>query len=383
MDLQEIFLETFGDSKKNIYEFFSPGRVNLIGEHIDYNGGYVFPAAISLGISALAREREDNIVNIKSLSMNKEVSIEIGDWISFDEKDSWTNFPKGIIKFMHKEGLPVNGADILLSSTLPIESGLSSSASLEIILGYIFRFFDIKNDQIDRNYLAFLGKKVENDFIGLKSGIMDQFVIANGQKNHALLLNTENLDFEYIPFELEDYKLVVINSNKKRTLSDSKYNIRKEECEKALSEINKHKTLDNLCQASIEDLILIKDDILRNRARHVIEENKRVFDSVDFLKKNNILEFSKLLIKSHESLKNNYEVTGEELDFLVDTALNSKGCIGARMTGAGFGGCIIAIVDKNYVESFEIEVKLKYKNKTGIIADFYQVKIVDGVKLVQ
>jgi galactokinase len=384
MKIMDYFLDYFGQSNKYVYEFFSPGRVNLIGEHIDYNGGYVFPAALSIGLHAAVRERDDDLVCIKSNEFDKKITIDTKEWIYYDKKHSWANFPMGVIKTLLKDGLPVKGCDIFIISDLPIGAGLSSSASLEVLLAYIFRYLDLKNtEEIDKKYISLLGKFVENDFIGVNSGIMDQFSITFGKKDNAILLNTKNLEFEYVPINLENYKLIIMNSNKNRELSSSKYNERRKECDEALKIIKEKKEISNLCEAEYTDLELIKDTILKKRATHAVSENLRVLKSIDLLKNNEIKEFGNLLTLSHKSLKEDYEVTGKELDDLIGSSLEFEGCIGARMTGAGFGGCGIAIVEKEKIAEFKEYVGKKYFEKTGINAEFYDTTISDGVRLIK
>ncbi|QCX33916.1 galactokinase [Caloramator sp. E03] len=375
--LKNKFYEYYGE-KDNILCFFSPGRVNLIGEHIDYNGGYVFPGALTLGIYAVIRYRSDDIVNLKSLNAKETVTFKLDD-IEYKKEDGWGNYPKGVIKYLLRD-YSLKGCDILYFGDLPDGAGLSSSAAIEVLTAYMMLYPILKHD-IDRVELSLMCQKVENNFIKVNCGIMDQFSVAMGKKNNAILLDCNTLKYEYVPFELKNYSLVIMNTNKKRELADSKYNERRTECEKSLEIIKNYKKVSNLCEAKIDDVYnCIKDETLIKRARHVISENERVVKAVEVLNKGDILSFGKLMNGSHKSLKEDYEVTGLHLDTIVEAAQNAKGCIGARMTGAGFGGCAIAIVESEYIEEFKDIVANHYKNKTGISPSFYTSVIGDGVK---
>ncbi|MCX7904716.1 MAG: galactokinase [Caloramator sp.] len=369
--------KNFG-ARDDIEYFFSPGRVNLIGEHIDYNGGLVFPCALSIGIYAAVGYRQDEKVRLVSKNMDNRVEFSLND-IQYKEDDGWGNYAKGVIKYIQEEGYNLKGADIYLESTLPDGAGLSSSAALEVLIGYIM-LYPILGEKIDRIWLALLCQRAENEFIGVNCGIMDQFSVAMGKKDNAILLNCNTLEYEYVPIDLKDYKLVIMNTNKKRELSESKYNERRAECERALEYINNYRKIENLCQASLEDLEILKEDALKRRTRHVITENQRVKEAVELLKNGDIKGFGKLLIKSHESLKNDYEVTGFHLDAIVEEALKFEGCIGARMTGAGFGGCALAIVESDRLKEFVSYVEEQYYLKTNLKPEFYTCSIEDGVK---
>ncbi|MDN5341135.1 MAG: galactokinase [Oceanotoga sp.] len=374
------FLKIYGKSDKNISLYFCPGRVNLIGEHIDYNGGKVLPAALSIGIYGFIREREDNLIKVISMNIPNSIKIDIKSDLFFYKEDGWGNYIKGIIKYLKEDNFNIKGFDILLYSTLPDSSGLSSSAALEVLMGFMFLdMSDYKN--IDKKYLSMLGKKVENKFLGINSGIMDQFSVAFGKKDNAILLNTDKLDYTYIPTNFGDYRLMILNTNKKRGLGESKYNERRKECEEALNIIQEHKKIEHLCQADIEDLEYLKDEkILFKRAKHVIKENKRVYKSIEALNNNNIKFFGEILNKSHESLKNDYEVTGKYLDCIVSIAQSHESCIGSRMTGAGFGGCAIALIDKKNINEFKNFVNRNYFDEMGLKCEIYEIKIEDGVK---
>lgn len=382
MDKENV-ISLFKDYYKvdgNIYTFFSPGRVNLIGEHIDYNGGFVFPAALSLGIYAAVSKREDSIIKLKSNDIEGEVIINLKDEIKYNEEDGWGNYPKGVIKDILNRGNKVKGYNIYFASDLPNRAGLSSSASLEVLTGFIV--ISMEGKEVNRIELAKLCQDVENKFIKVNCGIMDQFSVSMGKENMAILLDCNTLKYEYTPVKLNDFSLVIMNTNKKRGLADSKYNERREECQRALDIIKNSKYIDNLCDANIENIDLIDNLVIRKRAKHVICENERVKKAVKVLKEGNIIQFGELLIKSHNSLKEDYEVTGFELDSIVNAALHTKGCIGSRMTGAGFGGCAIAIVDNKYIEEFKLNVFKIYKQKTGLNSEFYVSVIGDGVKAI-
>jgi len=376
--LLKAFNETYGTADE-IEFFFSPGRVNLIGEHIDYNGGLVLPAALSLGISAAVRRRNDGFVRLCSGNEAGKAQINLNETLSAGISPKWANYPAGVMKYLIDAGHKLSGCDIFALSDLPESSGLSSSAALEVLSAFMMLFPE-GGSKIDRIKIALLCQKVENEFIGVNCGIMDQFAVAMGKKDNAILLNTNNLSYEYIPFELGNYRLLIMNTRKPRELSDSKYNERRAECDAALEIIRKMKPVNNLVEADIEDIILIKDPILRKRARHVITENKRVEKSVRALKNGEIARFGHLMGASHDSLKNDYEVSGFELDTIVEQALNQPSCLGARMTGAGFGGCAIAIVEESGIEEFSDRVISGYKNLTGLDGEIYISIIEDGVK---
>lgn len=383
-DVKKSFLEEFGSDKGEIYSFFSPGRVNLIGEHIDYNGGFVFPGALTIGIYGAVRYRNDNLIRMRSKNIAGEIIINLEEPLVYKEVDDWGNYPKGVIKELLNRGHRIKGMDILFYSNLPDGAGLSSSAALEVLTGYIMLYLENGNN-IDRVELAKLCQQVENKFIGVGCGIMDQFSVTLGKKQNAILLDCNTLSYEYVPFDLEGFSLIIMNTNKKRELADSKYNERRAECEEALELINnnKDKKLINLCKASLKDVEnYIDNHAIKRRAIHVITENQRVIEAVQMLQKGNLEFFGELMTKSHESLRDNYEVTGLHLDTLVAEALKIKGCIGARMTGAGFGGCAIALVENTRVEEFKNTVAREYEMNTGIKPDFYVSSIGDGVFLV-
>ncbi|EYE88882.1 galactokinase [Fervidicella metallireducens AeB] len=378
--LRDQFIKYYGGNASKIQCYFSPGRVNLIGEHIDYNGGYVFPCAISLGIYGVARKRNDNIIKLKSLLRNNEIIIDLNNDIEYLQCDSWGNYPKGVIKALLLNGYNLSGCDILFLSTLPDGTGLSSSASIEILTAYMLLHLN-GIDNIDRIFLSKLCKDVENNFINVTCGIMDQFSVAMGKKGSAILLDCESLNYKHVPLNLCHHKIVIINSNKRRELSSSKYNERRSECNQILSLLKDKLSIKNLCEAEYDDICrYITDETLLKRARHVITENKRVLSAVKYLENDNLKKFGELMIESHISLSKDYEVTGFELDSLAEIAWKAEGSLGARMTGAGFGGCVIAIVENDRIDQFKDEVYNQYLGKTGLTPDFYICDVSDGVK---
>ncbi|MFW3587567.1 galactokinase [Vagococcus fluvialis] len=380
--LKKQFETVFKKESENYY--FSPGRINLIGEHTDYNGGNVFPAAITIGTYGLVSKREDKSFNFYSDNFpNKGViSVELAN-LEFDAKDDWTNYPKGVIKFLKESGYEINhGLDVFFFGTIPNGAGLSSSASIELLMGVILRDeFNLDVEMID---LVKLGKKVENEFIGVNSGIMDQFAIGMGKMNQAMLLNTNTLDYELVSADFLDNVIVIMNTNKRRELADSKYNERRAECESALKQLQTKIDINELCELDLvtfeANKHLIDNPVLIKRAKHAISENERTLIAKEALVAGNLTEFGLLLNASHKSLKEDYEVTGIELDTLVEEAQKVEGILGARMTGAGFGGCAIALVPQNKVELFIEQVGKAYLSRIGYKADFYEAKIDDGTR---
>ena len=381
-DLQGIFQEKFAE--KATGEYFAPGRINLIGEHTDYNGGYVFPASITIGTYGLAKKREDDRVRLYSENFPEKGVIEfsIHD-LEFRKEDDWTNYPKGMMKFLKSDGYTIaSGMDILYYGTIPNGAGLSSSASIELLTGVILNdLFDLKVKMID---LVEIGKRVENKFIGVNSGIMDQFAIGMGKKDHAILLDTNTLEYELVPAEFGEYVVAIMNTNKRRELADSKYNERRAECEEALSRLQTKlsiKSLGELDEATFNaNQDLIGDEILIKRAKHAVTENERTLKAKAALVAGDLEAFGKLLDASHASLRDDYEVTGVELDTLVATAQVQPGVLGARMTGAGFGGCAIALVHNSQWENFVNNVKSAYEEVIGYETDIYRASIDDGAR---
>lgn len=375
------FEELFGNEGE-IKEYFAPGRVNLIGEHTDYNGGHVFPCALTMGTYAVARKRNDNKLRLYSMNFEKLGVLESTiDNLRYNPKEDWINYPKSMIWAMKDEGFNIDkGFDIVYYGTIPNSSGLSSSASIEVLTGFVLK--DLFNLDLDMIKLALLGQKAENKYVGVNCGIMDQFVIANGKKDCAVFLDTANLEYEYAPIKLEDAKIVIMNTNKKRGLGDSKYNERRAECEEALKELQQKLNIKSLGELTEEEFEenkdLIKSEIRQKRAKHAVYENQRTIKAVKALESNKIEELGKLMIASHNSLRDDYEVTGKELDTLVEESLKQDGVIGARMTGAGFGGCAVSIVKSDKVDDFIKNVGKEYKEKIGYEANFYAVEIGNG-----
>ena len=375
------FQEIFG-AEGQIGVYFAPGRVNLIGEHTDYNGGHVFPCALTIGTYGAVRKRNDNKLRFYSMNFEHLNVIESSlDDLTPRKNAGWTNYPKGVMWALREKGYEIPcGIDLMLFGNIPNGSGLSSSASVEVLTGYILN--DLFDLGISNQDLALLGQFSENNFNGVNCGIMDQFAISMGKKDHAIFLDTADLSFEYAPIKLEGAKIVISCSNKKRGLGDSKYNERRAECEEALEEIRQKVKVDSLGDLSEEQFEEVKDAIKdatrQKRAKHAVYENQRTIKAVQALKANDIELFGKLMNASHVSLRDDYEVTGIELDTLVEEAWKVDGVIGSRMTGAGFGGCTVSIVKDDAVDTFIEKVGTAYKAAIGYAADFYVVQIGDG-----
>lgn len=375
------FSEVFGDAE-GARAFFAPGRVNLIGEHTDYNGGHVFPCALTIGTYGVARVRKDRKLRFFSMNFDHLGVIESSlDELKAEKEAGWTNYPKGVMWAFEKKGFQIPcGIDLLLNGNIPNGSGLSSSASVEVLTGYILKeFFGF---EVSNQDLALIGQYAENNFNGVNCGIMDQFAIAMGKKDHAIFLDTADLSYTYAPIKLEGAKLVIACSNKKRGLGDSKYNERRSECESALAELQKEVDIKGLGDLTEEEFEqhkdAIKDSVRVRRARHAVYENQRTVKAVNALKADDIELFGRLMNESHVSLRDDYEVTGIELDTLVEEAWKVEGVIGSRMTGAGFGGCTVSLVKDEAIDSFTEQVGKAYLAKIGYKADFYVVEIGDG-----
>ena len=380
--LMETFQNLFG-ADGDIRTYFAPGRVNLIGEHTDYNGGHVFPCALTLGTYAVARKRDDRVLRFYSENFASLGVIETSlDDLVPDEKADWTNYPKGVMWTFEKRGYKLpQGMDIAIYGDIPNGSGLSSSASLEVLTGIVLKgMFGF--DEITMPEIAQIGQYSENNFNGCNCGIMDQFASARGKKDNAIFLDTNTLEYEYAPVVLPDAKIVITNSKVKHSLVDSAYNDRRSECETALEELKSEMpivTLGDLTEAEFEaHKDTIKDPVRQLRAKHAVYENQRTIRAVAALKANNIEEFGKLMNESHVSLKNDYEVSCEEIDILVDLAWEIPGVIGSRITGGGFGGCTVSIVKNDAVDTFIEKVGNGYKEQTGNTAEFYVVEVGDG-----
>ena len=360
-------------------KYFCPGRVCLIGEHLDYNGGFVMPAAISLGIHASVTSRSDNKIVCTSAQFFNTVEIDLSKPIEHEAAAGWGNYVKGVVKYLKDAKLKIPALSIEFSADLPSGAGLSSSAALEVLLAYILQK-EAGIENVDRIKTALLCKEVENDFVGVKCGIMDQFSVATGKKEHAVILNCDTLEHEFVPVNTGDYRFIIINSNKRRELAGSKFNERKSECETALKVIQKHKAIKSLGEATREDVLtFVEDKTAQKRALHVFEENLRVQEAGKSLKQGDLIEFGLLMNASHQSLKINYEVTGVELDTIAENAITIDGCIGARMTGAGFGGCAIALVKKDKMDAFKEKLNHLYTAAIGYPLSFYEFDVSDGV----
>ena len=377
----EKFNEKFG-YKQGVRVFFSPGRVNLIGEHTDYNGGHVFPCALSFGTYGAIALRDDKVVRMYSENFDDKgiISFDIEN-LKNDKEHDWANYPKGVIDVLRKHGYDVNkGFDMFVYGNIPNGAGLSSSASLELLMAVMMN--DIYDFNIYRVELVKYCQEAENDFIGVNCGIMDQFAIGMGKDSSAILLDCNTLEYKYSNVNLKDEVIVIANTNKRRGLADSKYNERRGECEEALKELQlKINALGELTEDEFEkNKHLIKNDVRAKRAKHAVYENQRTLKAVKALENNDIDTFGKLMNESHNSLRDDYEVTGKELDTLVDLASKQEGTIGSRMTGAGFGGCTVSIVKKPMVEKFIENVGKEYKEKIGYDADFYVANIGSGTR---
>ncbi|SHJ93915.1 galactokinase [Geosporobacter subterraneus DSM 17957] len=380
--LKNYFIETFQE-KDGCYTFFAPGRVNLIGEHTDYNGGHVFPCALSFGTYGIARKREDG--RLRFFSKNFEalgvIETNLEDLI-FDKKHDWANYPKGIVKTFLDAGYVIDkGFDVLFYGNIPNGAGLSSSASIELATGVLLKaLFNLDIDMIE---IVKLSQRSENEFNGVNCGIMDQFACGMGKKDHAILLDTNTLKYEYVPAKLEGISIVIANTNKRRDLTVSKYNERRSECESALAALKKElniSSLGDLTEEIFEQYVhLIENEVQKKRARHAVYENQRTIKAVKALTAGDIRLFGKLMNDSHRSLRDDYEVTGTELDTLVYAAWEN-GAIGSRMTGAGFGGCTVSLVYNDKIDAFIKAVGKAYEDRIGYKADFYVASIDDGAR---
>ncbi len=388
MKIEELsvkFTEVFGESKE-IGIFFSPSRVNLIGEHVDYNGGKVFPCALTMGTYGCVAKRDDKIIRMYSENLSDvgivEVSIED---LQYNKKHNWANYAKGVVlEFKERFGLE-HGFDLLVYGNIPNGAGLSSSASLELLVSVIMK--DFTKADISMVDMVKLSQKVENKYVGVNCGIMDQFAIGMGKADKAVLLDTNTLEYEYANIKLDGYKILIANTNKRRELADSKYNERRGECETGLEIIKQYKNINALCELTNEEFDElahhIENEVIRRRVKHVVRENVRTNKAVDALNDNDLNAFGKLLVESHASLKDDYEVTGIELDTLVDLLNKENNIVGARMTGAGFGGCAVAIVKDEDIDSIKGRVSEAYEKVIGYKPTFYVVEVGDGSRKLQ
>jgi len=385
-ELKKKFIEKYGGEISDIRIFTSPGRVNLIGEHTDYNGGYVFPAALTMGTTVAVRARNDRTVNLAATDLDCNVSA------SLDELDKyrnieWGNYQLGVMDELQKAGYKLIGCDMLYDDTLPHGAGLSSSAAIEVSTALAMATLGNEahgvSKSIDMVEMAKISQKAENNYVGVNCGIMDQFASAMGKEGKAIFLNCKNLEYKLVPLELQDCSIVISNTNVKRSLAVSKYNERRKECEEGF-EILKKAIPEATCLGDITDELyethkhLIKNEVIRKRVQHIIKEDDRVLKSIEALESNDIITFGKLMVESHNSLKNLYEVTGKELDTLVEEALKVEGVLGSRMTGAGFGGCTVSIVKKDCIDRFIEAVGKGYTEKTGLKASFYISDVGEG-----
>lgn len=379
----EKFNEKFG-YKQGVRVFFSPGRVNLIGEHTDYNGGHVFPCALSFGTYGAIALRDDKVVRMYSENFDDKgiISFDIEN-LKNDKEHDWANYPKGVIDVLRKHGYDVNkGFDMVVYGNIPNGAGLSSSASLELLMAVMMN--DIYDFNIDRVELVKYCQEAENDFIGVNCGIMDQFAIGMGKDSNAILLDCNTLDYKYSTVNLKDEVIVIANTNKRRGLADSKYNERRGECEEALKELQSELKINALGELTEDEFEqskhLIKNDVRAKRAKHAVYENQRTLKAVKALEDNNLELFGQLMVGSHVSLRDDYEVTGIELDTLVSLALKQDGVIGSRMTGAGFGGCTVSIVRNESVGNFIENVTKGYEEVIGYEPTFYVASISNGTR---
>jgi len=379
--LKEEFFRLYGDRDREPVLFYSPGRVNLIGEHTDYNGGYVFPCALDFGTSLLVRVSAGQEIRMNSLNIPGEAVIQIAlNYMPVPK--SWTNYPVGVINEFARKGIAAPPMEMLFSGDIPNGAGLSSSASIEMVTAVAIN--ELTGAGLEMIEMVKMSQKAENGFAGMNCGIMDQFAVGFGRKNHAINLNCDSLEYRYAPVNLGDRKLIITNTNKRRGLTDSKYNERRSECDKAVEYISAHRPIRNLSELTVSDLWMvdsyIPDPVIRKRAKHIITENGRTLDAIKALENNDIDLLGRLMNESHDSLCNDYEVTGSELDTLVYEGRKLPGVVGSRMTGAGFGGCTVSIVESQHVDTFIRKLGEIYTSKTGLVADFYLPGIGDGAR---
>lgn len=385
-DMKKKFIEIYGGSENDLRVFTSPGRVNLIGEHTDYNGGYVFPAALTLNSTVVIRPRADRQIGLAATDLDVRVIADL-DKLGEYKKLKWGNYQLGVADELQKAGYILTGCDFLFHDTVPLGSGLSSSAAIEVVTALTLVTLSNEaqgiKEAVDMIEMAKISQTAEHNYIGVKCGIMDQFASAMGKANHAIFLDCKDLSFKHVPFDIKGHRIVITNTTVKRSLATVKYNERREECEKGLellkAALPKASCLGDISMEQFNaNKQLIKDETVRKRVEHVIAEDDRVLKSIEALKNNKIDEFGQLMIQSHASLRDLYEVTGVELDTLVEEALKLEGVKGSRMTGAGFGGCTVSIVEDNAVDKFIEIVGKKYTERVGLTAKFYISEIGDG-----
>lgn len=380
--LKANFLYLYGNTNNSI--FFAPGRVNLIGEHTDYNGGFVFPCALSFGTYLLVRFNNENVVRFSTTNFDFKVDLSL-DALSQKQGNEWVNYPLGVINQFIKHGIPMQGMDMLYSGNIPNGAGLSSSASIEVVTALALN--DMYKAKFSMVELAKIGRAAENEFVGMNCGIMDQFAVAMGAESAAIALNCRTLEYTQVPLELGDYAIVIANTNKRRELADSKYNKRVAECASALASLRSVRNMIDLSDIEMDEFerhnYLITDPTIRKRALHVISENERVKKAIAALNNKDLVQFGQLMNQSHISLRDNYEVTGFELDTIVNEAWQMEGVLGARMTGAGFGGCSVNIVRFDKVDEFINRVGANYFEYTGLTADFYIASVGSGARKIE
>ena len=387
-ELKKKFCQIYGGSEEDLRIFSGPGRVNLIGEHIDYCGGYVLPAALSLDSTIIARVNKDNTLRLAATDLPDRVEVKL-DNLESAKNLRWGNYQAGVAYALHNAGYKLVGVDMLFHDTVPLGSGLSSSAAIE--LATAITLVTLSNEEygitkpIDMVEMAVLGQKTENEFCGVSCGIMDQFASSMGKKDHAILLDCATLKYQYLPLKLEGYKIVLGNTKKKRALGESKYNERVSECAEGLRILQHYlPNKKNLCDFTISEFEQFKakidNELIRKRVTHVICENDRVLKAVDALKRNDLVELGRLLVEANDSIRDLYEVTGKELDTMTAEAMKIEGVLGSRMTGAGFGGCTVNLVPEDRVDLFIEQVGKNYKEKTGITPEFYVSEISDGAR---
>jgi len=383
-NLRKTFTDLYGTDGNEQFLFFAPGRVNLIGEHTDYNGGFVLPCAIQYGTYLLIRRTEERVIKLASVNDPQKTVIPITSQFS-KQSVRWCNYPLGILEQFLEKGLPVGGMELLFYGDIPNNAGLSSSASIEVVTAFAVNH--LLNGGLDLLDLVKMSQQAEHEFAGVNCGIMDQFAVGMGKANHAIFLNCSNLEYKLVPVPLSGYKLVISNTNKPRSLADSKYNERVAECQLAVAFLAERFHISKLGDLGFPQFFkaqeIIPDKVVRKRARHVISENQRVLASVSSLLKGDLPQFGVLMNASHDSLRDNYEVTGFELDTLVEEARKISGVLGSRMTGAGFGGCTVSLVREDVIPVFIEKVGKEYKAKTGLTADFYIAEIGDGVRMIE
>ena len=389
-DMKDIvvnfFEERFGTFGEGVVAF-APGRVNLIGEHIDYNGGHVLPCALSMGTYAAARKRSGRKLMLCSANFPEFGVVEGNlDDLEYDPEDGWTAYPKGVIREFAERGYEIPaGLEVMFYGNLPQGAGLSSSASIEVLTGTFLN--ELFGFGLSAGEIARICQAAENNYVGVSCGIMDQFASALGKKNQAILLDTSSLEHSYVPVAMERYKIVIADSNVPHKLSASQYNERRSECERGLAMLQQAADIKALCELDSVEFEkykgVIDDPVVLRRARHAVYENERTLDAAELLSAGDIESFGKLMNESHISLRDDYEVTGAELDALAEEAWKIKGCIGSRMTGAGFGGSTVSIVAEDSLDEFEEEVGAAYRKRTGHMADFYIADIGDGARILQ